>query len=57
MFVPLEACSLRTIIAFFFIVLAGAVQLRRWESVKPIGSTFCVFWQRIQWGNTILMPP
>ena len=35
MFVPLEACSLRTIITFSLIVLVVAVQLRRWDIIKP----------------------
>ena len=32
MFVPLEAC---TIITFSLIVLVVAVQLRRWDIIKP----------------------
>ena len=58
MFAPLEGCSLRTIITFSFIVLYGAVQLRRWESGKPILVLLCVFSGSASSGvMRILMPP
>ena len=36
MFAPLEACYLRIIITSPLSVLAGAVQLRRWDSINPL---------------------
>ena len=52
MFAPLEACSLRTIITFSLIVLAVAVQLRCWDSIKPTLVLLCVFSSSASsWGN------
>ena len=35
MLTPLVAYSLRSIITFTRIVFSGAVELRRWDSIKP----------------------
>ena len=43
MLAPSEACSPRTIITFSLIVLAGAIQLRRWDSIKPTLVLLSVF--------------
>ena len=58
MLAPLEACSLRTIITFSLIVLYVAVQLRRWDSVKPKLFLLCVFSGSASSGViSILVPP